>query len=229
MSISLYNLCKKKLRETYVVDFEKLKGILPKIIYDELNLEWLTCDEVLELSDDENDRVYEILSNSELFNLDNMWEDPSHLVKRCVVALTPTKYEEYPEFSYINSRKYNHIYVEYYMEIRPHVKTLSLCEWCFSCVSNYWLDFSADLWQRDNVRYSIARENICMFGDEVFSRVLKDKDYWCDRCKICPLFKIDSESSCRNPMDYIDCGDFVIHDITGRSNIERFLSIGMYF
>lgn len=100
---------------------------------------------------------------------------------------------------------------------------------CFNRISNYYLDFCSELWARDNVRYSILRESICMFGDEVFTRCMKDPEYWCEECKIQPLFKIDNESSCKNPMDYIDCGDFEIYDIKGKSNIERFLSIGHIF
>lgn len=237
-ALTLLELSQKAVLETFVIEFEKLAGILPKSVYTALFQKWLACPDNLDLSDDENDKIYDILNETDIFDASGA-DDPSFLIRRCVMALTKEKYEEYPSFVYINENNYNHVIFEAVVERKIFGGEKNLCNRCFQAESHYTLPFCGNLWDRDKKYYLNIFDHDEVYGNEIFTKYMKDNFYWCSNCNIKPLFKIVDIDECI--MQYHDHytyyspshrnleNFFYITDIKGKYNSEMFKDCGYMF
>lgn len=236
--LSLFELSQKSVLETFVVDFEKLAGILPKSVYAALFQKWLSCPDDLNLTDDENDKVYDILNGTDIFSACGE-DESSFLIRRCVIALKEEKYAEYPTFIYINENNYNHVVFEAVVERKIFGGERNLCNKCFQSESHYTLPFCGNLWDRDRKYYLSLFDHDEVYGNDVFKKYMKDSFYWCSCCNIKPLFKIIDVDECI--MQHHDSytyysgrfrdldNFFYVTDIRGKYNSEMFKDSGHLF
>lgn len=237
-ALSLLELSEAAVLGTYVVDFEKLAGILPKTVYTALFQKWLSCPEDLNVSDDENDRVYDILKNTDIFEASGD-DIPSHLVRRCVIALTEEKYNNYETFPYIGENYYNHLKIECVIERKVLGGERNLCNKCFEADSHYSLPFCGNIWDHERKYYLRMFDHAEVYGNEVFTKYMKDKFYWCSSCNITPLFKIVDADECvmqyhnhyeyYSPLNYEPEDFFFVSSINGKYNYKMFEDFGHLF
>lgn len=193
--LSLLELSEKTILNNFVFDFENLAGILPKSLYNALFQKWLCCTENFDLSDEDNDKIYDILKDTDIFEASGDTK-PSFLIRRCVIAFNKEKYDEYPSLPYILDNTFNHIVMDYIIERKIFGGEKNLCDMCFKTTSHYTLPFCGNLWDRDMKYYLNMFDHAEVSGNKVFTKFMKDSFYWCSNCHIVPLFKIVDIDEC---------------------------------
>lgn len=233
--LSLLELSEKAVLSGFIFDFENLAGILPKSLYDTLFQKWLSCAEKFDLSDEDNNKIYDILSGTDVFEASGDCE-PSFLIRRCVIAFDKDKYDEYPSFPYISNCSFNHVVMDYIIERKVCSGERNLCHLCFKSVSHYSLPFCGNLWDRDRKYYLNMFDHAEILEDELFNNYMKDSFFWCSNCHIRPLFKIVDADECimqhhsdnylirDRPEDF-----FYVSNIEGKYNDSLFKDHGHLF
>lgn len=233
--LSLLELSEKAVLSSYIFEFENLAGILPKSLYNALFQKWLSCTEKFDLSDEDNDKIYDILRETDIFEASGD-TDPSFLIRRCVIAFNKEKYDEYPSLPYILNYTFNHVVMDFVIERRIFGGEKNLCHLCFKSVSHYTLPFCGNIWDRDNKYYLNMFDHAEVSENELFSRYMKDKYYWCSNCHIRPLFKIVDIDECimqHHSKYYIVRNEpenfFYVSSIKGKYNESLFKDCGHVF
>lgn len=187
---SLFDICKLKVREVYRTNWSETM-CLPKTIQQELLTDWLHCDEVFpELSDDEEDKVKEVIANENPFHPDRSLP----LSTDCFVSLMMHPFE-IPDFV----DEMAHVHFKYVVKTNVLNKAKQrLCMRCFGIESQMIKPYSENLWKQQNVTYYEHVDHNVISADEIFSDVIWDTDNWCDRCITEPLFFIVDKDTCRS-------------------------------
>lgn len=185
---SLYDMCKLKTRETYRSHWDEV-ACLPQTIQTDLLKDWLYCDEILPLSDDEKTQIMELVE----------LQSPYHITRtrpisvECFIALMNHPFEV-PYFCDIVC----HIHFEYYIQTHMNTRKQSrLCKQCFFTISDYYKPYSANLWKQQGVYYTLYKNHTVIDADNILQEIVWEPNNWCDHCIIEPLCYVMDYSECR--------------------------------
>lgn len=233
--LSLLELSEKAVLRNSIFDFENLEGILPKSLYKTLFQKWLYCTDAFDLSDDENEKIYDILNETDIFEASG-YCDTNFLIRRCVIVFKKEKYDEYSSFPYILNYTFNHLVLDFVIERKIFGGERNLCHFCFKSVSHFTLPFCGNLWDRDMKYYLNMFDHAEVSENELFTKYMKDAYYWCSNCHIQPLFKIVDTDECimqHHSENYLTRtypeNFFYVTNIKGKYNTDLFKDHGHLF
>lgn len=173
----------------------RLEGLIPKKISDELQEDWLKCDEILEP---------EITPEAKKDAIDNVFIEMSLPIERRspfwqlstekFLWLMGLNLDDLPDFFHGNTY---HVLKNYYVQIRngkPH----NLCEFCYISESKFYKPYSNNVWQELGITYTKTRtHDVVRNGQVLVEDVLWNAENWCNRCITQPLFRVlDSKEDC---------------------------------
>lgn len=221
--LSLFDSCKRKVINKYKSDICVLENVLPTSVYQEIVSDFLKCDEILELTDDEQNEFYDIIQDTDLFKPDHLTEGSLKL-RLSIQLFHPYYYNFYHEFDFID--EICHINYSYY-----HIKKIGegekdICERCFLINYNPNLLYSWNIWDSNNMIIVKIIRHEKVNGENVYSEIIHDfKNNWCDKCKIEPLFIINNTDNCNSAFHnngnyYIDENDERVYYSSDDTDME---------
>lgn len=188
---SLYEIAKLKVRETYRKHWNEVK-CLPKVIQEELLVDWLQCGETFPLSDSDEEDVKETIENERPFHPERIYP----VSVNCFIALMSHPWEV-PEFV----DDWAHVHFKYVVKQNYTTNTKNrMCTRCFQTDSLVFKPYSENIWQEKNIMYYLHTDHTVVDSEYVLEEVIWDSNNWCDYCITEPLFFIIDKETCR--VDY---------------------------
>lgn len=175
----------------------KLEKLVPKKVSDELQEEWLRCDEIMKpkkTPETKKDAIDDILIEMSLpAERRNPYWQLSTEKFLWLMGLNVKKPKKLPDFFHGNSF---HVLKNYYVQMRGGQKH-NLCEFCYVCESKFYKPYSNNLWQDLGVSYTEARtHDVIRNGVTLITEVIWHPDNWCSRCITQPLFRVLDKEEC---------------------------------
>lgn len=167
----LREIAMKAVQNVYKHNWDLINDI-PKTLQQELLESWLKCDESIPVSDEDLDKVEEVVSKG--------WRGmrpwcPQNFV---YIMMLPN---EIPSFAFED----NHLIYEYYVWKKSNCE-MNLCLTCYIRESQEFRQYSANYWLDKGWQFFKVKNHIRVDGEGLLD-VLWSRVSWCDICTCEPL------------------------------------------
>lgn len=195
---TLYSLCLDFVNKNFKWKIDTSK--LPLTVERDVLLNWFSCTEVLDLSEEELVSVLRACGSN--------WREllPVDSKKFMMLMCLPN---EVPHFAY----ERNHIVMDYYiMSTDNYTKRKNLCLDCYIPIARQHKDYSENIWYEKGWIFEHNVTHLVVNGEDLLKDIIWYKKFWCSNCVIAPLFAI---------YDYYDCKqEFHFHDSKRKYNSD---------
>ena len=197
--LSLFDQCKKQVRKQYCTNFGVLEKCLPITLFLQLLHDFLHCEEILPLSDEEKDELHLMINSTTIFHRYS-FEEYNATITAAIFAFDQDAYEDYDYFTFTNYK--NHIRHFYYLETNTLTGSQrSICQKCFLNKCYGATSFSQSVWNACNVAYTEFRMHQIIDEYDLYESLIRCSTNWCRICYIVPLFQILNEDECHENFD----------------------------
>lgn len=185
---TLRNLAKKSVRQVYKNHWMET-NVLPKFLQRELLLDWLKCEETIQESDEDIERIVQ--------SMENGWDAMKPIGPLMYISLMRLP-EGVPTFAF----ERNHIIWDYYIWTEGNIER-KICHCCFAAKGRSFRLGSANRWLEKNWTFKRVTDHTMVDGEYILDFLIWKEKNWCSICIIEPLWEhILDDYDCFNDYSY---------------------------
>lgn len=183
--ISLFEQCKRKVRQVFRFNWKPITVKLPELIQEELLRDWITMGKALPNGRDDIERIFEYFHEKTI-----KWDE---LSSDDFIMIMQLPEDEIPEFAWME----NHCHLKFWTMKKPwSTWEKRLCNACYIRESQFWKPWSANYWEEKGITYTETNDHCIVPGEKLLEEFIWEPRNWCENCICAPLFRIFDEEDC---------------------------------